>query len=144
MAVDFDCCADAAVQHGAHRPMEHVLGFTRSHWMPPMGKSLHRMVDEFVETTQNTNKTQLLASNCNTFWSLVVCENFVPQNGPSTKLINATSCVKIRNATIEAEELVVISSYQTFRLGDAALLDNWRCLSKTGGTWINWCAYTLQ
>jgi len=32
---DFDCHADAAVQCEAHRPMEHIPGFTRSHWMPP-------------------------------------------------------------------------------------------------------------
>ena len=25
---DFDCNADAAVQCGAHHPMEHILGFT--------------------------------------------------------------------------------------------------------------------
>ena len=56
------------VRHGAHRPIEHVQGFTGSHWMPPSGKCLRRiapaaaMVDEFVETTQNTNKTQLLAN----------------------------------------------------------------------------------
>jgi len=43
--------------------MEHILGFTRSHWMPPMAA----MVNEFVETTQNTNKTQLLASYYRTF-----------------------------------------------------------------------------
>jgi hypothetical protein len=36
------------------------------------------MVDEFFETTQNTNKTQV------TFRLLVVCETFIPQNGPST------------------------------------------------------------
>jgi hypothetical protein len=66
---NFNCHADAAVRHGAHHPMEHVQGFTQSHWMPPLGKCLHHiapaaaMVDEFVETTQNTNKTQLLASN---------------------------------------------------------------------------------
>jgi hypothetical protein len=52
--------------------MGHVQGFTGSHWMPPSGKCLRRitpsaaMVNEFVETTQNTNKTQLLASNYNT------------------------------------------------------------------------------
>jgi hypothetical protein len=45
--------------------MEHVQGFTGSHWMPPSGKCLRRiapaaaMVNEFVETAQNTNKTQL-------------------------------------------------------------------------------------
>jgi hypothetical protein len=44
--------------------MDHILGFTRSHWiwMQPSGECLRRiapaaaMVDEFVETTQNTNK----------------------------------------------------------------------------------------
>ena len=64
---------NAAVRRGAHRPIEHVQSFTGSHWMPPSGKCLRRiapavaMVNEFVETTQNTNKTQLLASNYGTF-----------------------------------------------------------------------------
>jgi hypothetical protein len=41
--------------------------------MPPLGRCLRRitptaaMVDEFVETTQKTNKTQFLASNYGTF-----------------------------------------------------------------------------
>jgi hypothetical protein len=67
--------------------------------MPPSSKCLRRiapaaaMVNEFVETTQNTNKTQFLASNYGTFRALVVCENFIPQNGPSTQLIDATSFV---------------------------------------------------
>jgi hypothetical protein len=40
--------------------MEHIQGFTRSHWMPPSGKYLcciapaAAMVNKFVETTQNT------------------------------------------------------------------------------------------
>jgi hypothetical protein len=64
---------DAAVQRGAHRLMKHIRGFTQSHWMPPLDECLHRisrvdaMVNEFVETTQNSNKTQLLASNYGTF-----------------------------------------------------------------------------
>jgi len=41
------------------------------------------------------------------------CQNFVPHNGPSTQLINATSCVTMWDATIVAEELANISSYQT-------------------------------
>jgi hypothetical protein len=73
IAGDFDCHADAAVHCGAHRPMEHILSFTQSHWMSPLGKCLSRitpvaaMVNEFVETTQNTNKTQFLASDYRTF-----------------------------------------------------------------------------
>jgi hypothetical protein len=96
---NFDCHGYAGVRLGAHRPIEHVQGFTRSHWMPPLVKCLHciapaaAMVNEFVETTQNTNKTQLLASNYGTFQALVVCENFIPQNGPSTQLIDVTSFV---------------------------------------------------
>ena len=42
IAGDFDCHADAAVQCGAHRPMEHILGFTQSHWMLPLGECSHR------------------------------------------------------------------------------------------------------
>ena len=89
IAGDFDGHGDAAVRREVHRPMEHIQGFIRSHWMPPSGECLRRinpaavMVNEFIETTQNTNKTQLLASNYGTFRALVVCENLVPQNGPS-------------------------------------------------------------
>jgi len=79
--------------------MEHIQGFTQSHWMPPSGECLRRiapaaaMVNEFVETTQNTNKTQLLASNYSTFQALVNSENFIPQNGPSTQVNYSTSFV---------------------------------------------------
>ncbi len=82
-----------------HHPIEHVQGFTGNHWMPPLGKCLRHiapaaaMVNEFVETTQNTNKTQLLASNYCTFRALVVCENFIPQNRPSTQVIDVMSFV---------------------------------------------------
>jgi hypothetical protein len=34
IADDFICHADAAVQRGAHHPIDHAQGFTRSHWMP--------------------------------------------------------------------------------------------------------------
>jgi len=36
----FDGHGDAAVRNEAHRPMEHIQGFTRSHWMPPSGECL--------------------------------------------------------------------------------------------------------
>jgi hypothetical protein len=51
------------------------------------------MVNEFVETTQKTSKTQLLARNYGTFRVLVVCENFIPQTEPSTQVIDVTSFV---------------------------------------------------
>jgi hypothetical protein len=39
----FCCHGDAAVQRGVHRPMEHIQGFTRSHWMPPSVECLRRI-----------------------------------------------------------------------------------------------------
>jgi len=40
---NFDCHGNVVVRHGAHRPMEHIQGFTRSHWMPPLGECLRRI-----------------------------------------------------------------------------------------------------
>jgi hypothetical protein len=56
IAGNFNCHANVVVQHGAHPPMEHIQGFTQRI------AAAAAMVDEFVETTQNSNKTQLLAS----------------------------------------------------------------------------------
>ena len=73
IAGNFDCHTDAAVRRGEHRPIEHIQGFTRSHWMPPLGKCLRctalvaAMVNEFVKTTLNIIKTQILPSNYSTF-----------------------------------------------------------------------------
>ncbi len=38
----FDGCGSAPVQYRTHRLMEEVQGFTRSHWMPPLGKVFGR------------------------------------------------------------------------------------------------------
>ena len=43
IAGNFDGYTDAAVQCGMHPPMENIPGFTRSHWMLPSGKCLHRI-----------------------------------------------------------------------------------------------------
>ena len=85
---DFEGHGDAAVWRGVHRPMEHIQGFTQSHWMPPLVDCLCRiapaaaMVDKFEWDTQNSNNTQLLAINYSTLRSLVVCENFKPKTDP--------------------------------------------------------------
>jgi hypothetical protein len=116
---NFDHHADAAVQCGVHCPMEHIQGFTKSHWMLPLGECLRRiasaavMVDKLVENTQNTNKKLFSASNLRYNQPLVVCENLIPRNRPYTQLIIATSCVKMGDAAIVAEELSYILSYQT-------------------------------
>ncbi len=41
------------------------------------------------------------------------CIDFIPQNGPSTHVMDVTSCIKIRDTMIEVEELAHILSYQT-------------------------------
>ncbi len=51
------------------------------------------MVNKFKWNTQNTNKTQFLASNYGTFWSLVVCENFNLKTNPLfSSLMQQASC----------------------------------------------------
>jgi hypothetical protein len=56
------------------------------------------MVNEFVETTQNTNKTQLLASNYDTFWALQLL--FVRFFNPKTDPLLSTS---MRQASCKCE-----------------------------------------
>jgi hypothetical protein len=37
---NFDHHGYLMVHSGAHCPMKHIKGFTRSHWMPPLGECL--------------------------------------------------------------------------------------------------------
>jgi len=121
---NFYCHSNAAVWRGVHHLIEHIPGFTGSHWMPLSGKCLRciapvaAMVNEFVETTQTTSKTQLLASNYGTFWSLVACENFMPKTDPLLSSSMRQASFKLWNATIGAEELADISSYYQTLLVD--------------------------
>ena len=64
IAGNFDCHAhaDAAVWCRAHCLMEHIPGFTRSHWMPPSVEWLHHiavaaaMVDNFGQKHKTLTK----------------------------------------------------------------------------------------
>jgi hypothetical protein len=53
IAGNFGCHGNAAVRRRAHRPIEHIEGFTRSHWMLPSINCLcciapsATMVDQF-------------------------------------------------------------------------------------------------
>jgi hypothetical protein len=64
----FDGHADAVVQCVMHCPIAHIQGFTRSHWMPLLGKCPHCIalvatkVIDFGCKHNNTTKTQLSAS----------------------------------------------------------------------------------
>ena len=120
IAGHFDGHCNAAVRCYPHRHMEHIQGYTGSHWMMPSGKCLRCIAPVATmvikiggKHKKNTNKTHLLASNCGINQSLVVYENFIPQNGSSTQLFYATNCVKMWDAMIGIEEIADISSYQT-------------------------------
>ncbi len=79
--------------------------------MPPSGECLRRiapaavMVNELVETTLNTKKTQLLPSNYGTFRSLVVCENFNPKMDPVLSSSMRQALFKCKMPRLELKSL---------------------------------------
>ncbi len=82
--------------------------------MPPSGMCSRRIgpADAMVIADAIVSKTQLLASNYCTFL-LANLSIFVTQKGPSTRVIDATSFVTMRDAMIQKEAISYISSYQT-------------------------------
>ena len=44
----------APMRYGAHRPMQHDQGFTRSHWTPPSGDYSLRIAPAAARATINT------------------------------------------------------------------------------------------
>jgi hypothetical protein len=60
---DFDGHGDAAVQRGAHRLMEHIQGFTRSHWMQPSGECLRRIAPAAAWSTNSLKQHKTLTKN---------------------------------------------------------------------------------
>jgi hypothetical protein len=97
----FDGHADAPVQYGVHLPMEHVQGFMRSHWTPPSGENSPCIAPADAMVIDFWRKK----SSCGVVKSLSKASVQKAQNGPSTQLIEAMSCVERSNATIKAEEL---------------------------------------
>jgi hypothetical protein len=63
IAGNFNGHADAAVQCGTHHLMEHIPGFTRSHWMPPSGKCLHRIAPAAAKVIDLGCKHKSLTKN---------------------------------------------------------------------------------
>ncbi len=104
----FDGHADQAVQHQSHRPWWQVYGYPRCHYTPPLGKYLPRIIPADVMVIDFGVKIQVLA-----LWNRCFeASAQKAQNGPSTQLIKATSCVERSNATFQAEELSYLSSHQ--------------------------------
>jgi hypothetical protein len=86
--------------------MQHILGYIRSHWTPPSDKyspsiaPAAAMVINFSLKNQVVMKCEIAASKAS---------NQNTQNGPSTQLIKATSCLVRLNATIgQWSKLVII------------------------------------
>jgi hypothetical protein len=52
----FDGHGSPLVQYKVHRPMQHVQGYSRSHWMPPLGNYLLRIAPGLPG--QQANKQQ--------------------------------------------------------------------------------------
>jgi hypothetical protein len=59
----FDGHADAVVQCGVHHPMEHILGFTGSHWMLPSGECLRRIAPAAAMVSHVVAKHKTLPKN---------------------------------------------------------------------------------
>jgi hypothetical protein len=53
MGGNFDHHGFLIVQSGAHRPIKHIKGFTRSHWMPPLGECLCCIAAMFAMLVEN-------------------------------------------------------------------------------------------
>ena len=92
---------DAQVQCQVHHPMQHVQGYLRSHWTPPLGKYLPHIAPVDTMVIDFWPKK----SSCGVVKSLSGASVQKAQNRPSTQLIKATSCVERSNTMIKAEVL---------------------------------------
>jgi hypothetical protein len=57
-ASHFDGRGSAPVQYKVHHPMQHVNGYTRSHWMPPLGNYSLRIAPAATKATANETTTK--------------------------------------------------------------------------------------
>ncbi len=99
---------DAPVWWGEHCLMVQVHGYTRCHHMPQLGEYLHHIAPAAAMVIDFGVKNQVVALWNRCFKGSVQ----KAQNGPSTQLIEATSCVERSIVRIKAEDLSYLSSYQ--------------------------------
>jgi hypothetical protein len=67
-AIRLDSYGGPLVQYEAHHPMQHVQGYSGSHWMPPLGNYLLRIAPEATRATANktmTNKCTRMTGHFN-------------------------------------------------------------------------------
>jgi hypothetical protein len=56
-AIHFDCNGASLVQYEVHLPMQHVQGYSRSHWTPPSGSYLLHIAPTAARATANKTTT---------------------------------------------------------------------------------------
>jgi hypothetical protein len=57
-AIHFDGHGGPPVQYEVHFPMQHVQGYSRSHWTPPSGNYLHHIAPADARETANKMTTK--------------------------------------------------------------------------------------
>jgi hypothetical protein len=64
VAANFDGLADMLVLCSVHHPMQHVQGYSRSHWMLPLGNYSLRFAPEAAGMTANKQKDEKMHQLC--------------------------------------------------------------------------------
>jgi len=72
VAGHFDGRAEALKRYMWHRPMQHDQGFTRSHWMPPLGDYLLRIALAAAGATAIKTKVQNVSTLLTILMAIVV------------------------------------------------------------------------
>jgi hypothetical protein len=57
-AIRFNGNGGSLMQYKAHHPMQHVPGYSRSHWMPPLGNYLLHIAPAAARATANKTTTK--------------------------------------------------------------------------------------
>jgi hypothetical protein len=92
IAGSFDHNGDGLVQSGAHHPMKHIKGFTRSHQMLPLGECLHHIALAadiamiFVENTGRPKLKVMRIMGGRGHWSICVFVLYLYQNINAKKI----------------------------------------------------------
>ena len=79
----------------------------------PLDAAIGQVVAPYCPSGRHGHRFWRKKSSCGVVKLLFEASVQKARNGPSTQLIEATSCVERSNATIQAEELSYLSSYQT-------------------------------
>jgi hypothetical protein len=79
----------------------------------PLDAANGRLFAPYRPSRRHGHRFRRKKSSCGVVKLLFEANVQMAQNGPSTQLIESTSCVKMSNATIKAKEHSLLSSYHT-------------------------------